>query len=242
MSTIIFSCGTISDICSFTDNGNTTLYASSLEGKVAMWDVKSGQMIAHFNAHEDLINSVKVFSQDYFYTASYDTSVKLWDCRNLSSPVYTFNGHESMIFGLEVSPYDRLVLSHSADGKVILWNGEDCKIIGEIKVDYIINRILRTNSTIGIQENHFVELYNYGGNRIESFNGHEGNLITSFHTYNNTFFTGSIDRTVKMFNETGKELSTFVGHKAQINAMHVHNRWLYTGGSDGAIMQYTIPL
>lgn len=102
--------------------------------QLLFWDVrevtdKPSQQVV--KAHDDNVNclSFNPFNEFLVVTGSSDTTVKLWDLRNLDQHVAKFEGHNDGVFQVMWSPFNESILgSCSSDRRVHVW---DLSRIGE---------------------------------------------------------------------------------------------------------------
>ncbi|RHY05263.1 hypothetical protein DYB36_006636 [Aphanomyces astaci] len=99
------------------ENDNSKFVSCGRDKAVFQWDVASGKTIRKFEGHVSSVNAV-TYNDDcsVLATASYDSTVRLWDVR--------FQGHVVGDYGLDCafSHDDASVLSGSEDGRVMLWD------------------------------------------------------------------------------------------------------------------------
>ncbi|MBD2612085.1 AAA-like domain-containing protein [Nostoc punctiforme FACHB-252] len=100
------------------------------ENKAFLWNL-SGDKLAEFQGHTDIINSIN-FSHDgqFIATASADNTARLW---NLAGEIIAeLKGHESRVNDINFSPNNSdLIATASSDNTVRLWNlsGQEIKKI-----------------------------------------------------------------------------------------------------------------
>jgi len=126
------------------------------------------------------------------------------------------------------------IISYSGDGTVLIWDGVNGNIYTKIEVDYPIARVDRLHNNILIVGTDFIDIYNMNGNHIGMSQGHNG-PITGFLSYNNYFFTGSLDRHVKIWDENGTMVGNSNIHKSQITSIKACHNSIYSAGADGCI-------
>ncbi|RHY93546.1 hypothetical protein DYB35_000515, partial [Aphanomyces astaci] len=99
------------------ENDNSKFVSCGRDKAVFQWDVASGKTIRKFEGHVSSVNAV-TYNDDcsVLATASYDSTVRLWDVR--------FQGHVVGDYGLDCafSHDDASVLSGSEDGRVMVWD------------------------------------------------------------------------------------------------------------------------
>lgn len=106
------------------------LFASVSDDKfIYVWDVRDGSKPAlkRENAHEKEINSVQFnpFNEHRLVTGSSDTTVVLWDSRNLAHRVHECKGHKDEVFQVSWnSKHENIIASCGADRRVIVWDAQ----------------------------------------------------------------------------------------------------------------------
>ncbi|XP_043479548.1 DDB1- and CUL4-associated factor 10 [Leptopilina heterotoma] len=99
------------------------LLAACEKKSVLMFDPLSRRLIhAIDNAHTDCVNCVRFLDQRIFATCSDDSTVALWDARNLKQRIRTLQGHSNWVKNVEYSPKDGLLLTSGFDGSIYTWD------------------------------------------------------------------------------------------------------------------------
>ena len=102
-----------------------TLMSCDDAGKVFFWDTRSMSKEFSAEAHVGAAYSCAFHPTGIFAfaTCGADGLVRVWDYRKLSRPTYNLVGHRDAVLGMRWAPFSNTVLlSHSADGSVILWD------------------------------------------------------------------------------------------------------------------------
>jgi len=73
------------------------------------------------NAHTDCVNCVRFLDTRTFASCSDDTTVALWDVRNLKSRIRTLKGHSNWVKNIEYSRKDNLLVTSGFDGAIYTW-------------------------------------------------------------------------------------------------------------------------
>lgn len=73
-------------------------------------------------AHHDCVNCVKFLDDRVFATCSDDTTINLWDVRNLQTKIMTLSGHSSWVKSIEFSSKDKLLVTCGLDGSIYTWD------------------------------------------------------------------------------------------------------------------------
>nr|XP_012143917.1 PREDICTED: DDB1- and CUL4-associated factor 10 isoform X2 [Megachile rotundata] len=99
------------------------LLAACEKKSILMFDPLSRRLIhAIDNAHDDCVNCVRFLDQRMFATCSDDSTVALWDARNLKQRIKTLQGHSNWVKNIEYSPKDSLLLTSGFDGSIYTWD------------------------------------------------------------------------------------------------------------------------
>eukprot|EP01091_Cochliopodium_minus_P020486 TRINITY_DN8982_c0_g1_i1.p1 TRINITY_DN8982_c0_g1~~TRINITY_DN8982_c0_g1_i1.p1 ORF type:complete len:419 (+),score=125.98 TRINITY_DN8982_c0_g1_i1:455-1711(+) len=101
--------------------------------KLFIWDTREDPKnpIYKVVAHKDNANclSFNPFSEYILATGSSDTTVALWDLRNLNNKLHSFESHSKEVFQLSWAPFNETILASSSwDRRVMIW---DLSRIGE---------------------------------------------------------------------------------------------------------------
>jgi len=73
------------------------------------------------NAHTDCVNCVRFLDTRTFASCSDDTTVALWDVRNLKSRIRTLKGHSNWVKNIEYSRKDNVLVTSGFDGAIYTW-------------------------------------------------------------------------------------------------------------------------
>jgi histone-binding protein RBBP4 len=95
--------------------------------KICLWDLRKPNKPNHSieNAHKSDINCVAFnpVKEHLFATGSADSTVAIWDTRNMNAKLHELVSHNDQVFKVEWSPFNESILgSCSADRRVALWD------------------------------------------------------------------------------------------------------------------------
>uniref|UniRef100_A0A1B6J6L9 Uncharacterized protein n=1 Tax=Homalodisca liturata TaxID=320908 RepID=A0A1B6J6L9_9HEMI len=117
------------------------LVAACEKRSILMFDPLSRKLIhAVDNAHFDCVNCVRFLDSRVFATCSDDSTVALWDARNLRSRIRTLQGHSNWVKNIEFSQSDGLLVTSGFDGSIYTWD-----INSYTEVGFLYKRVFHTN-------------------------------------------------------------------------------------------------
>ncbi|XP_018392603.1 PREDICTED: DDB1- and CUL4-associated factor 10 [Cyphomyrmex costatus] len=117
------------------------LLAACEKKSILMFDPLCRKLIhAIDNAHSDCVNCVRFLDQRMFATCSDDSTVALWDARNLKQRIRILQGHSNWVKNIEYSPSDSLLLTSGFDGSIYTWD-----INSFTENSFVYNRVFHTN-------------------------------------------------------------------------------------------------
>ncbi|KAL6517442.1 adenyl-nucleotide exchange factor [Orobanche minor] len=93
--------------------------------KLMIWDLRTNKFQHSVVIHEKEVNylSFNPFNEYVLATASSDTTVGLFDMRNLSSPLHSLESHTEEVFQVEWNPNHETILASSADDRrLMVWD------------------------------------------------------------------------------------------------------------------------
>jgi WD40 repeat protein len=63
------------------------IYGGFEDNSIKTIDLRTDSVTNSFNAHSDSVTSLNLFNDIYLFSTSHDTKIKLWDIRNLGTPI-----------------------------------------------------------------------------------------------------------------------------------------------------------
>ena len=86
-------------------NADGSLLGAACENKcVLLFDPNTRKLVHTVeNAHNDCVNCLRFLDANLFATCSDDTTIALWDARNLKRKLRLFNGHVNSVKNIEYS-------------------------------------------------------------------------------------------------------------------------------------------
>ncbi|XP_075982572.1 DDB1- and CUL4-associated factor 10 homolog isoform X1 [Anticarsia gemmatalis] len=92
-------------------------------------------------AHSDCVNCVKFLDGRMFATCSDDTTIALWDVRNLKKKIRLLLGHSKWVKNIEFSVKDKLLVTSGLDGSIYTWD-----INSYTECNLLYQRVFHTSS------------------------------------------------------------------------------------------------
>ncbi|CAB0012685.1 unnamed protein product [Nesidiocoris tenuis] len=117
------------------------LVAACEKRSILMFDPLSRKLLHSVdNAHYDCVNCVRFLDSRVFATCSDDSTVALWDARNLKTRIRTLYGHSNWVKNIEFSQNDGLLVTSGFDGSIYTWD-----INSYTENGFLYNRVFHTN-------------------------------------------------------------------------------------------------
>ncbi|KAG8234229.1 hypothetical protein J437_LFUL007734 [Ladona fulva] len=124
----------------FSQDGSL-LVAACEKKSVLMFDPLCHRLIHSIdNAHRDCVNCVRFLDSRVFATCSDDSTVALWDARNLKNRIRTLHGHSNWVKNIEFSSREDLLVTSGFDGSIYTWD-----INSYTEKGFLYNRVFHTN-------------------------------------------------------------------------------------------------
>jgi hypothetical protein len=116
----------------------TILASCSADHTIKLFDVRTHQLLQHYEAHEGAVNSIEFHpSGDFLLSASDDTALKVWDLRE-GHQLYTIHGHQSSVLAASFSPAGDYFVSGGCDELVMVWKTNFDRVIGTFFEMYFV--------------------------------------------------------------------------------------------------------
>ncbi|XP_059053270.1 DDB1- and CUL4-associated factor 10 homolog isoform X2 [Achroia grisella] len=101
----------------------TLLVAACEKKSIQIFDPLTHKRIHSVNsAHSDCVNCVKFLDGRMFATCSDDTTIALWDIRNMKKTIRSLCGHTSWVKNIEFSFKDKLLVTSELNGSIYTWD------------------------------------------------------------------------------------------------------------------------
>lgn len=213
------------------------------DGKVRLWDAKTGQLLLICQGHTHWVRSV-AFSADgeVLASGSADQTVRLWDAHT-GECLKILTDHTNEVHTVVFSPDGHLLASGSADQTVRLWNvqmGSSVRVLSghthwirsvTFSPDGHLLASGSADQTIRLWE---VET----GRCLRTLTGHQGWVRSVVFSQDGaTVISGSSDQTIKRWQISTGDSQTYTGHTGGIYAiaLSADGQVLASGSGDKTI-------
>jgi len=160
-----------------------------------------------------------------------------------------FKNHNGLIHALIIHPDEngnRCLYSGGTDGRIRKWNTktQTSTKSGSDRLETVWCFTIFNNYLYSCHDGIEDNIKKWHNNQcIQSLNGHDGSvfcLTTFIIKIDETYLcSGSIDKTIKMWDKDGKCVRTMVGHEQAVRCLATtRNEILYSGSWDGSIMKW----
>jgi len=131
-------------------NSDGKILAAACERKsILIFDPLARKLVRTIeNAHSDCVNCIRFLDSRTFATCSDDTTVALWDARNLKNRVRTLRGHSNWVKNIEYDSRESLLVTSGFDGAIYTWDiNQYQESQAEFKKVFYTNGLMRMRLT-----------------------------------------------------------------------------------------------
>jgi WD40 repeat protein len=115
---------------------NGALLSGTRDGLFGIFDPKSGESEVRSDLHQEELCSISFQGDSHlFATSSNDATVKIWDFRQMQSPISTYTEHSAAIRAVSWSPLSPGIIATgrgTSDKTIRIWNAETGKTIAAV--------------------------------------------------------------------------------------------------------------
>jgi WD40 repeat protein len=171
-------------------------------------------------------------------------TIFIYDCNNINAaPQIVNTNQQSPVRAIAVFPNNEWVSAN--DNVLTFWDKEgnevDALILRTNIIIYSVATIAQDTVAIGLNNNE-IRIRNVKTGNQKTLSGHEGTVF-SLSVFNNTLASGSLDRTIKIWDlKTTQLLATYTDHNSPVYSLHyiVQNDLLVSGSEDGKMMYWNV--
>ncbi len=226
-----------------------TLASGSLDDRILIWDLNTGDRLGTLIGHKNAVNSL-AFSPDgrRLISASDDDSIKIWRLPS-GELLRSLNGHSRDVNSIAVSPDGTFFVSGSEDRTIGVWQlttGEAIHsftgLSGMVKTVAISpnGQVLASGGL-----NNLIKLWNLvTGRQIRTLSGHQNSVLSiAISPQGDRLISASKDKTIRIWQpDTGELLKILNGHSDIVNSIAISpdGKTLISGSNDKTIKLWNL--
>ena len=176
------------------------------------------EFIYRFIGHTLWVNCLTKINNNYFASASNDTTIKIWDYFNKKC-IKTLEGHDDCILSIVLLKEKNYLCSGAADLNIRIWNWEKNKCLYILKGhEKWVKCILELDNGIIISgsDDKTIKIWKDYIN-IKTLEEHKNSIRSLCQINENFFASGSFDFSIKIWDiNTWECIQTLVGHESNI--------------------------
>lgn len=227
-----------------TSPAGPTIASSSLDDKIKIWNLNTGEPLFTLTGHTKGVNTVAISPNGrLLVSGSDDYTIKIWNFLN-GALLKTLTGHSRDVTAVAISPDGRLLISGGEDRSLRFWDlgtGSLLKALPDV-AGMIKAIAISPDGTLiasGGLDNK-VKLWSMrNGEQLKTLVGHVNHIhVIAFSPRGQVIATGGKDKTIRLWNlQTGEQLRTLADHSRDVNAIvfSADGRTLVSGSSDTTI-------
>jgi len=186
------------------------------------------------NGHKEIVWSV-LFDGQRVVSGSEDMTIKVWDAANASC-LNTLRGHKNGTICL--SNFGPHIVSGSADGSVRVWDPESGQCLRTMHTYSSVwsLQVMDSKLITGCVDTSIRVFDLNTGQTLNTFRGHTAPVrslqIAASGFGEPMIMSGSYDRTIKMWDMSGRCLNTIRAHTHKVNCLQFDGQYLVSGSHD----------
>lgn len=118
---------------SYSPHGDALIAACERKSFIAVDPLTEKVITVKDDAHTDCCNNVSFLDDRMFTTCSDDTTIAIWDLRNMSHEVHRLCGHSGWVKNVEIHRESQKIISSGFDENIIAWNLDKTDKNGQVK-------------------------------------------------------------------------------------------------------------
>jgi WD40 repeat protein len=222
-----------------------TFASSAYNKKIIIWEVSTGKELFTLEGHADAVVSL-AFSPDGKFLAGsgWDNEITIWDLAT-GKVIREIKDNSDDIEAIAFSPDGKMLVSAGEDKTLKLWSTSNWTLINQIKLQTQVQslaispdgKLLAAGDESG--KVMIFEFDPFGTLRLlVPLWAHDQAVCSlAFSRDGSTLATGSLDRTIKLWNRSGQVIRTLTGHNRGVLtvAFSSDGKTLATSGYDTTI-------
>lgn len=225
-----------------------TLVSGSLDDRIFVWDLNTGERLGTLIGHTKSVNSL-AFSPDgtRLISCSDDDSIKVWDLVK-GEMVRSLSGHLRDVNAIAVSRDGQFFVSGSEDRTVCVWRLQTGELLQSFTTLGMVRSVaISPNGQIvasGGLDNQ-IKLWNLiTGEQIRTLSGHQNSILSiALSPQGDRLVSASKDKTIRIWEpNSGELLQTLTGHFDIVPTIAISpdGKTLISGSNDKTIKLWNL--
>jgi serine/threonine protein kinase/sugar lactone lactonase YvrE len=226
-----------------------TLFSGSLDDRIMVWDVETGERLGTLMGHVKAINGLATSPDGKtLISCSDDDTIKLWQLP-MGRLMRSILGHSRDVNSVAVSPDGKFFVSGSEDRTVCVWRMNSGELLRSFTgLSGMVRSVaVSPNSQIlasGGLDNQ-IKLWNLNsGQLVRTLTGHQNSVLSiAISPDGQILASASKDKTIKLWNpNTGEVTRTLSGHSDIVSTIAISpdGRTLVSGSSDKTVKLWNL--
>lgn len=221
-------------------SGHNEAATGSADKIIKIWIPTSGRMTHEFTDHTSSITDL-TFSKNstWLISASFDKTAIIWHMPKKEKD-FIYKEHDGSVFSVSIADDNESIITASKDKTIKLWGlsfGKTERVYQNKKSPMMCGVFFKKNEMLTGQKDGKVKRWSIGsGNTIQLFSAHKKAVTAIDISPSGEFIaTGSIDKTVKIFNSNDiTKVKVLEGKSGPIDVVKFSNKGdlLFTAGQD----------
>ena len=199
---------------------NNKILCGTSDNLVNLYEINSMnyELIHRFIGHTLWVNCLTKINNNYFASASNDTTIKIWDYYNKKC-IKTLEGHDDCILSIILLKEKNYLCSGAADLTIRIWDWEKNKCLHILKGhEKWVKCVLELDNGIIISgsDDKTIKIWK-DYNNIKTIEEHDNSIRSLCQINKNYFASGSFDCSIKIWDiNTWECIQTLIGHDSNI--------------------------
>jgi WD40 repeat protein len=213
-----------------------TMYGGYEGGDVYCWNLKSGEVIYAMPGHTRAVKQLLKLNPRIIISSSSDNTIRCWDTTSgVCESIIKFDGAINRMLKDGKSLY--ILIGHN---KISILNAETYELVNSFFLEekVVVNFLVDENTFYIANSNCKIDVFELKDNIFEfkyDLQGHK-DWIFCMKMFDNNLYTGSGDKTIKVWSPTEKTLlEEFTDHDDGVVSLEFCDKCLFSGSYDHTI-------
>lgn len=193
------------------------LASGSVDRTIKIWHLPTKKLLRTLSGHLDPVWSVAISPNEQFLaSSSYDGIIKIWHLPT-GKLLHTLSEHSDSVWSVAISPDGQTLVSGSKDKTIKVWNLKTGELLRTLSGHSDSVRAVAISSDgqtlISGSWDNTIKVWNLETGELQrTFSGHTNRVISIAISPSGQIASGSLDKTIQIWNLNGQVLRTLSGH------------------------------